>query len=193
MSRGTLPAAVVIDYEEEAWLTKNQYLASKLKHDPASVADDVELADYRAMTANPDAWLRDLRSNYAGAASNAMNISTARAIQEHRLELARARTVANSAEQAAKSQDLLALGRASKELAAADTDERKRVTALLSGAQGGQASSYSLLAEYYLQSALNATGLVDYSVRIQKAEDYAVKSGDAELLAKVRAAKGRIK
>jgi hypothetical protein len=193
MSRGALPAAVVIDYEEEAWLTKNQYLASKLTHDPASVADDVELADYRAMTANPDAWLRDLRANYAGAASNAMNISTARAIQEHRLEMARARAVANSAEQAAKSQDLLALGRASKELAAADTDERKRVTALLSSAQGGQASSSALLASYYLQSALKTPSLVDYSVLIQKAEDYAVKSGDAALLAKVRAAKGRTK
>jgi hypothetical protein len=191
MSRGTLPAAVVIDYEEEAWLTKNQYLQSKLKHAPASVADDVELADYRKMTADPESWVRDLRSNYAGAASNAMDMATARSISEHRLEMARARPVASRDEQTAKSLDLLALGRADEELAAADAEERKRVTALLNAASAGSASSSSLLAGYYLQSALGAADPVDYSVLIQKADDYAVKSGDAALLAKVRAAKGK--
>lgn len=189
MSRGAAPAAVVIDYEEEAWLTKNQYLASKLKNEPASVADDVELTDYRKMSADPAGWLNDLRASYAGAASNAMNLTTARAIQEHRLEMARARAVGSSAEQAAKSLDLLALGRADKDLAAADEGERKRVSSLLS-AQGGQASSSTLLANYYLQAALKASGTVDRSVLIQKAEDYAAKSGDAALLAKVRAAGG---
>jgi hypothetical protein len=192
MSRGTLPAAVVIDYEEEAWLTKNQYLRSKLTHDPASVADDIELSDYRRMTADPVIWLRDLRANYAGAASNAMNLAMARSIQEHRLEMARARPVASTEEQTAKSLDLLALGRADKELAAADAEERRKVAALLKDAAGGSASSSALLAKYYLQSALSAADQVDYSVRLSKAEDYAVKSGDAALLAKVRAAtKGR--
>jgi hypothetical protein len=190
MSRGTLPAAVVIDYEEEAWFTKNRYLQSKLKNDPASVADDLELADYRKMTANPEAWLRELRSNYAGAASNAMDLATARAIQDHRLEMARARPVAGTAEQRAKALDLLALTRAGQELAASDADEKARVAALQAGAERGKPASAALLAEYYLTSALAAPGMVDFSVRIGKAEDYAVKSGDSALLAKVRAAKG---
>jgi hypothetical protein len=188
MARGTLPAAVVIDYEEEAWLTKNQYLASKLALAPASVADDAELADYRKMSADPKGWLSDLRAEYAGAASNAMDMSTARAVQEHRLELARARPVATREEQDEKSSDLLALTRADKELATAEESERGRVSALL-GAAGG-ARSASLLAGYYLQSALSADDDVDFSVRIAKAEDYAAKSGDAALLAKVRAAQG---
>jgi hypothetical protein len=191
MSRGTLPGAVVIDYEEEAWLTKNLYLQSKLKRDPASVADDVELSDFRKMSADPENWLRDLRADYEGAASNAMNLATARQIQERRLESARARPVADRAAQAAKSLDLLALTRADTELAAADTRERERVSALFGEAGSGQASSSALLSAYYLQSARKAANDVEFSVRIQKAEDYAVQSGNAALLAKVRAAKAK--
>jgi hypothetical protein len=191
MSRGELPAAVVIDYEEEAWLTKNRYLESKLKREPASVADDVELSDYRKMMADPGNWLRDLRANYAVSASNAMDMETVRAIQERRLELARARPVGDTAAQAAKSQDLFALTRADKELASAVAEERGRVSELIDGTERESASSAALLAGYYLQSALKAPDNVEFSVRIQKAEDYAVSSGDAGLLAKVRAAKGR--
>jgi hypothetical protein len=191
MSRGNLPAAVVIDYEEEAWLTKNQYLGSKLKNAPGSIADEFELADYRKMTADPTIWRRDLRLAYDGAASNAMDLGTARAIQQHRLEMTRARPVASREEQAAKSLDLLALGRADKELSAADAAERGRVEALLGAAVRDQASNAGLLAGYYLQSALAAPSKVEFSVRITKAEDYAVKSGNADLLAKVRALKGR--
>ena len=191
MSRDALPAAVVIDYEEEAWLTKNIYLQSKLKHDPSSVADDVELSDYRKMSVDPGSWLRDLRADYAGAASNAMNLETARTIQEHRLEMARARPVADRDAQAAKSLDLLALTRADRDLAAAVEKETERVRALLGGAGRDQASSSALLAAYYLQFALKAPNAVEFSVRIQKAEDYAVQSGDAALLEKVLAAKGR--
>ena len=191
MSRDALPGAVVIDYEEEAWLTKNLYIQSKLKNDAASVADDIELADYRKMSADPANWLRDLRADYEGAASNAMNLSTARAIQEHRLEMARARPVADRDQQTAKSLDLLALTRADKELAAAGEEEKGRVQDLLSGAARNRTSSSALLASYYLQSALHAPNAVEFSVRIRKAEDYAVGSGDAGLLAKVRAAKGK--
>ncbi|MFI5348775.1 MAG: hypothetical protein ACHQ2Z_04460 [Elusimicrobiota bacterium] len=191
MSRDALPGAVVIDYEEEAWLTKNLYLQSKLKHDPASVADDVELSDYRKMSADPANWLRDLRAEYAEAASNAMNLATAREIQAHRLEMARARPVADRDQQTAKSLDLLALTRADKELAAAAGEENGRVQALLAEAERHQTSSSALLASYYLQSALHAPNAVEFSVRIRKAEDYAVGSGDAGLLAKVRAAKGK--
>lgn len=191
MSRGTLPGAVVIDYEQEAWLIKNQYLRSKLSRDPASVADDAELADYRKMSDDPTIWLRDLRDNYSAAASNAMELSEARAIQAHRLETARARSVASSEEQQAKALDLAALGRADKELAAAEVDERARVTALIDGARRDAGSSAAALAGYYLQYALGAADKVDFFVRLEKAEAYAVKSDDAALLAKVRAAKGR--
>ncbi|MFI5363240.1 MAG: hypothetical protein ACHQ49_14835 [Elusimicrobiota bacterium] len=189
MSRGSLPAAVVVDYEEEAWLTKNAYVASMLKHRPASVADDFELSDFRRMTADPGNWLRDLRANYAGAASNAMDMTTVRTIQEHRLEMARARAVSGRDEQTAKSLDLLALSRAEKELAAGDAAERGRVAALLREVESDSTESTVLLGSYYLRSALNAPNAVEFSVRIQKAQDYAVKSGDAELVAKVREAR----
>ncbi|HXT00985.1 MAG TPA: hypothetical protein VN915_09945 [Elusimicrobiota bacterium] len=189
MSRGTLPAAVVIDFEEEAWLTKNRYLGSKLVHDPASVSDDAELDDYRNMTAAPTLWLLRLRDNYAAAASNAMDLSETAEIQNHRLEMARARAVTSSAEQQAKALDLAALGRADKELAAASEDEHQRVGALHVAAVRGETASAAALAGYYLQSALAADNSADYAVRIGNAESYAVKSGDAALLAKVRAVK----
>ncbi len=189
MSRGTLPPAVVIDYEEEAWITKNLYLQSKLKNEPASVADDAELADYRKMEADPAGWLRDLRTTYAGAASNAFDLATARSIQEQRLALERARTVTTGAEQTAKAQDLAAMTRAQNELTATGAVERARVEKLLASAQKSGAASPALLAGYYLRYALASPSPIDFSVRIQTAEQYAVKSGDAALLAKVRAAK----
>jgi hypothetical protein len=107
------------------------------------------------------------------------------------LETARARPVSDRAAQSAKSLDLLALTRADKELAEADLKERGRVSALLGEAERGQTASSSLLSGYYLQSALRAPNDVEFSVRIQKAENYAVKSGIAALLAKVRAAKAK--
>lgn len=189
MSRGTLPAAVVIDYEEEAWLIKNRYLGSKLARDPASVADDGELDDYRQMAQDPSLWVQNLRDNYGAAASNAMDLSETGAIQRHRLELARARAVSSSADQKDKALDLEALGRADKELTAADAAERERILSLLDGARKGQAASAAALAGYYLQSALSATGNPDFMVRIGQAEAYAARSGDAALLAKVRAAR----
>jgi hypothetical protein len=191
MSRGTLPAAVVIDYEAEAWMTKNQYLLSKLKSAPGSVADDGELADARKMLADPSVWLQDLRATYDAAASNAMPLDTVRAISEHRLEMARARTVASRDQQEAKALDLAALTRARAELASTQASERERVAKLRDAAFKAQAGAPALLAEYYLNAAIAAQGTVAFDVAITKADDYAVQSGNADLIARVRAAKGR--
>ena len=191
MARGGLPAAVVIDYEAEAWMTKNQYLLSKLKFSPASVADDGELGDARRMLADPAAWLQDLRATYDAAASNAMPLDTVRALQERRLEAARARPVASREEQAAKALDLAALTRAQAELASTQRSERERVAEQLRAAVSAQADGPALLAAYYLNAALGASNDVDYAVDIQKADEYARQSGDAGLTARVRAAKGR--
>ena len=118
-----------------------------------------------------------------------MDHSETAKIQKHRLETAKARAVSSSQEQKDKALDLLALGRADKELASADAAERARIAALLDAAKKGKASNAAALAGYYLQSALTASGNADFMVRIGQAETYAAESGDAALIAKVRAAK----
>ena len=192
MSRGALPAAVVFDYEAEAWMTKNQYLLSKLKSAPASVAtNDPELADARKMLFDPDAWLQDLRATYDDAASNAMPLDTVHALQEHRLEMARARAVKTREEQNAKALDLAALTRAQAELASTQASERKRVADLLNATVKAQDGAPALLAEYYMNAAIASKSTVDYDVDLQLADDYAVQSGNAALLARVRSVKGK--
>jgi hypothetical protein len=191
MARGSLPAAVVIDYEAEAWMTKNQYLLSKLKSAPATVGNDPELDDARRMLSDPDTWLQDLRATYDGAASNAMPLDTVHALQAHRLEMARARPVSTREEQTAKALDVAALTRAQAELASTQAAERARVADLRGAAVKAQDGAPALLANYYLNQALDAEKQVDFAVNISKADDYAAQSGDAKLLARVRAAKGR--
>ncbi|MDE2141412.1 MAG: hypothetical protein KGJ84_03230 [Elusimicrobia bacterium] len=192
MSRGTLPQAMLTDYEIEAWTTKNLYIHSLLKRDPAAAVDDFELQDYKQMVSGHDAWVEQLRQTYQADAVNAMDIATAEEIQRARLAAARRRATNTRDEQTAKAQDLAAMTRAQRELRAVGDAERQRLARLAgTDAPAAAADAPAVLAEHYLAVALASSGPVDFDVAIQKAEAFAVQSGDPKLLAKVRAVKGR--
>jgi len=191
MARGSLPQAVVIDYEIEAWTTKNLYLHSRLKSNPGAAVDDAELADYQRMVADRPAWVARLRRGYEENAVNAMDLATAEQTQSLRLTARRRRATLSRDEQTDKALDLAAMTRAQRELKETRAAEDSRLTRLENRSDAAARGSASLLAEHYLAAALAANGAVDFSVLIQKAEGFAVKSGDAELLAKIRSLKGR--
>ena len=192
MARGSLPQALVTDYEIEAWTTKNLYVHSRLKNDPGAAMDDFELQDYQRMTADHAGWVADLRQTYQASAVNAMDLATVEEIQRARLAAARRRAVATSQEQADKALDLAAMTRAQRELKDAKEAEERRLSGpVAAGAEKAAKESASVLAAHYLAAALASPSGVDFAVLIQKADDFAVKSGNAELLAKVRALKGK--
>lgn len=116
MARGNLPQAMLIEYEVEAWTTKNLYIHSRLKHDPRARIDPFELADYRKMIAGYAGWTDSIGKRYGAAISNAMDIETVAAIQRHRVEMSRQRSAtSHQNDRTAKSLDLAALTRADRE------------------------------------------------------------------------------
>jgi hypothetical protein len=191
MARGTLPEAMLTDYEIEAWTTKNLYIASRLKNDPGAAVDDFELKDYQQMVAGHAAWVEQLRRTYQSGAVNAMDMATAEQIQRARLDSARRRAADTRDAQTAKAQDLAAMTRAQRELKSTAEAEQKRL-AKLAGTDAAQAvkDAPSLLAKHYIAVALASTGSVDFAVALAKAEDFAVQSGDPKLLEQVRALQG---
>jgi len=91
MARGNLPEALLVEYEREAWTTKNLYISSRLARDPAAKLDGEELRDFEAMADDYGAWAAALRARYQDAAVNAMDVPTAAALQRARLAAARDR------------------------------------------------------------------------------------------------------
>jgi hypothetical protein len=187
MSRGVLPDSLLLDYEQEAWTMKNLYLGSKLKNEPGSVVDDAELDDYKAMTADPVGWARDLRRRYSALAPvQAMDFAEAQAVAKRRESEIRARRVSTADQQTAKALDLLAMTRAEKALARARTANAARLAADRTRVDAERARSADLLARHYLAVARAAENGIDFSVAIGKAEDYARAAGDLPLLTEIR-------
>ena len=190
MARGNLPQALVTDYEIEAWTTKNLYIHSVLKHNPRAAVDSFELDDYRKMAENRTGWIAALRRTVEAETMNAMDIATVEEVQAARLRAARARPATTREEQEAKALDLAGMTRAQRELREAAVAQHERLSRLAAGgAAKVAAESPALLAAHYLAAAQAASGPVDFSVLIQKAGAYADKTGDAALIAKVRALK----
>lgn len=192
MARGNLPQALIIDYEVEAWTTKNLYIHSRLKHDPRARIDVFELEDYTKMNASYAAWEDELKTRYSEAIPDAMEIKTVAAIQVRRLAATRARAASTTQDQTAKALDLLGMTRAERGVQRLSVTQKARHESLLrDGVAGMRAESAAALAEHYLSAALHAPNPIETSVLLQKAEDFARESGDKELLARVRARKGR--
>ncbi|MDE2489873.1 MAG: hypothetical protein KGM24_03445, partial [Elusimicrobia bacterium] len=188
MARGDMPDAMILEYEEEAWTMKNRYLASKLKNEPGSVADDYQLDDLAAMTRDPRAWRRALYDQYqAYDPANALTLRQTADVEALRLQAARDRKVATSAEQRDKSLDLLALGRTAAELSRTQAAQAARLRADRAWADASAAADARLLALHYLSEADASADPVAASVDLSKADDDASLSGDKALLARVRA------
>lgn len=190
MARGNVPDVQPLEYEEEAYKTKNLYLRSKLKNDPASVKMNDDFADYVMMTHGLESW-KDLLFDGIKDASPArgQTIPSTRAIEAARLERVRNRSVATSEEQRAKALDLLALTRGARQLAEFETAHAKRMAALDPRISGATTAAYKDLGSYYLVQASTATRAPDRMTFLEKAGRYANSSGDKALIEEVRKAK----
>jgi len=190
IARGTVPDIQPLEYEEEAYKTKNLYIQSKLKHDPASVKMDSEFRDYILMTHGVKSWwdakVVDLRD---AAPARALPIRSAGAIQHERLERTKTRSVATSADQQAKALDLQVLSRGQTQLASLAISQDKRASTLDSEIDQDRAERYKLLGSYYLVQGLHAERSTDRVTLIEQAARYAKASGDAALIEEVRKAK----
>jgi hypothetical protein len=192
MARGNLPQAQPLEYEEEAYTTKNLYIQSKLKHDPASVKIDEEFEDYRTMARGAGRWVQALKDNLnTESPSRALSLKSITAIQEARIARAKTKPVTTSEEQRSKALDLLAMSRAQRELAALETAHAERMTPINAGLDSSAAARSKLLGTFYLGRGLNAQGSVERSVLLDKAEEYAKSSGNVVLIEEVRKAKGK--
>lgn len=190
MARGNLPGAQPLEYEEEAYKTKNLYLGSKLKNDPSSVNMDDEFRDYQKMTNGVALWTQDLFTELEVASpARALSARSLRSVEAERLARARRRAVASSDEQRAKALDLAALTRGGRQLAEFERAHARRAAALDGEINGGQTDSFKRLGSYYLVQALTAPRAPDRSAFFDQAERYAKASGNKTLLEEIRKAK----
>jgi hypothetical protein len=187
MSRDALPPALIVDDEVEAWTVKNLYIASRLQRDPRAAVDPNELADLEDMSAGRVSWQLRLQDRYASAAPNAMTLEMVAQLQARRLERTRAAPTDTAAAQAAKALDLLVQERAQRELEAARGQDAARLAALGRRADAAAKNAPRLLAGHFLALAASAANPTERSADLEEAENYARASGDARLLARVRA------
>mgnify|MGYP001570967875 CR=1 FL=1 len=190
MARGNIPDVQPLEYEEEAYKTKNLYLRSKLKNDPASVRMGDDLTDYTMMTSGVDPWRVGLFLGIGDASpSRALSLQSARAISAARLDRVRSRAVTTSADQQAKALDLQALTRGGRQLAELEAAHAKRMAALDAEIDDARTDSYKHLGSYYLVQALNAARAPDRETYLDKADLYAKASGSKTLIDEVLKAK----
>ncbi len=190
MARGNLPDIQPLEYEEEAYKTKNYYIQSKLKNDPASVKLDAEFKDYISMTHSGPAWWEakviDLRD---ASPSRALPLRSAGAIELERYERAKARAVATSEDQQSKALDLQILTRGQAQIAALAPAQSKRIAAVDADIEKGRPERYKLLGSYYLVQGLHAERSTDRIALLDQAARYAKVSGSPTLVEEVRKAR----
>ena len=190
IARGNIPDVQPLEYEEEAYKTKNIYLRSKLKNDPASVTMNDDFNNYVSMTHGLGSWKTELHDGIKNASpSRAHTLQSLRAIEADRIERVRTRAVTTSAEQQAKALDLAALTRGGRQLAELEAAHVKRMAALDPGINAARTESYKQLGSYYLVQALTAARAPDRMTFLDQAERYAKISGSKALLEEVRKAK----
>lgn len=192
IARGNLPNVQPLEYEEEAYKTKNMYLHSKLQHDPASVKMDAELSDYIAMMQDPVFWKKELfKGLNASSPSRALPFQSIQDIQAGRVSRTQGRTVVTSDEQQAKALDLRALGRGQTALAALVTTHDSRMSQINAKIDQGGPDSDKALGSYYLVQARTAARSSDRSFLLDQAEQYAKAAEDAVVIEKINKTRER--
>jgi len=192
MARGNLPDAQPLEYEEEAYKTKNLYIHSKLQNDPTSVKMDEEFSDYLAMTRDSEIWRNTLFKDLRGASpSRALDVASIGKVQKARRDRVKVRAVSTQEEQKFKALDLLALSRAEREIRALESSHATRMIPIDSSIRASMLSQPQLLGTFYLNRALNTQSAVERSVLLDKAERYAKSSGNVILIEEVRKAMER--
>ncbi len=189
IARGNLPDAQPLEYEEEAYKTKNLYLHSKLKNDPGSVNRDEELKDYTMMMHGREAWTQELYLRLGDASpARAIPAKSIHDSEVARLERARRRPVTTHEEQEAKALDLKALTQAEKELVELQNAHPARIKILNEETSKAKRETYKILGGYYLGQALAAQRETDRSALLAQAERYAKAAGDTARLDEIKRA-----
>lgn len=190
MARGNLPNSQPLEYEEEAWITKNNYIRSKMQNDPASVRMDDDFKDFVSMSHGIGSWREALRERLSkDSPSRALSIKSITEIQADRAARVANRAVTTSAEQQAKALDLAAMTRAQRELGELSSAHAARMAPIKKDAERFASDRSTPLGKFYLGRALTAENAIDRSVLLDQAERYAKASGNAKLIEEVRKAK----
>lgn len=183
IARGNLPDAQILEYEEEAYITKNLYIHSKLKHDPASVTEDDEFRDYLHMAHGARSWREQLLETLERSSpAYALDIVSVGKILRARVDSTTRRTISTQDEQRNKALDLSALRRGNTALSPLSSSMSSRLSSLYADADKASIERLSRLAIYYLGKAQSATNPVERSVKLGNAERYAKASGDKKIL-----------
>lgn len=192
IARGNLPDVQLLEYEEEAYITKNLYIHSKLKHDPASVLEDDEFRDYLLMAHGARSWREQLLETLERTSpAYAINIVSVGKILRARTDSTALRTVSTQDEQRNKALELSALHKGNSALTSLSTSMPARLTPLYADADKATVERLSRLANYYLRKAQSAANPVERTVKLEHAERYAKASGDKKLIEAVNREKGK--
>ncbi len=188
MKRGSLPNALVLEYEEEAFVEKNLYLHEKLKKAPGAHVDATEMADYRAMIQGYSTWKRNLFQTYATAdPTKASDLDHLRAMQERRLEEARSIVATTDEEQRKKAARMRRLTQSALSLQSVQTAHSDRIAALTRGDLATATAEHTkVMARHEFTLAINAGRESDRAAHLQRAERYAIASGDAALIREIQ-------
>ncbi len=191
MARGNIPDTQLLEYEHEGYVTKNLYIHSKLKNDPASVKRDDEFQDYVFMMHGPDSWKQALSDRLGGASpARALTIANVEKVSAARLSMVQGRTPKTIDEIQARSLDLAAITRGKDALAAVGREHKARYGKIEKEIETKLAPErFKLLAIYYLGLADHAESFADRITLLESAERYARVAGDAKLIEAVRKAK----
>jgi len=191
MARGNLPQALVLEFEEEAWMSKNQYIRSKLSRDTKASIDDAELSDYVSMTGDRQRWKRDLYDRYRDySPAGALTLRQTAQVLAQRRERVKKNPAPTLEKITAKTLDLTAITLASRELAQAQEAESARLKEQRAALDGSSLQAARVLGEHYLHKAQDAARGTDAAAALSKAKDFALKAGDQDLLKKIRSAEG---
>ena len=189
--RGNIPEMQILEYEHEAYLTKNLYIHSKLKNDPASVRIDDEFADYTVMMHGQKNWRDDLFKRLGGQSpSRALTTEDAEAIMAARIDATKKRATPTTEEQQAKALDLAGMTRGAKQLAALRAAYTARIAPLQNDISRYLAPERArLLVTFYLGKAEHAESDADRIALLDKAGWAANSTQDPVLIEAVRKAK----
>lgn len=187
MARGNLPDTQPLEYEEEAYATKNLYLHSKLKSAPASVKRDGEFTDYLTMMHGRASWATALYKDLNDSSpSRALPLKSVEDVQAARLAALKGRGVVTPDDQQAKALDLKAAGQGQKALAALAAEHDRRMTALNGEIDAAGAEISVTLGRFYLAQARASSRATDRAYLLDEAERRAKASGNAKLIEEVR-------
>lgn len=191
MARGGVPRAVILEYEEEAFVEKNLYLHEKLKARPGVAVEPQEMTDYLSMMSRYEQWRAELFDTYRGFDPLSATIPKMRELQRQRLRDRRNAPAETPQAQAGKARDLLRLARGDRALSRVEEAHGARIEALRSGPIAAQTRELGLvLGRHYLRLSLSAPNAVERAVLLDKARRQAELSGDAALIEEVRSLMG---